>query len=89
MNNLADLETVFANELQQWFPKQCRNLYDDYYLYFLPSTAEHDGGIIITKDRPANGDYQLSQRIPKHLPIDVIKDQFRNVLRTLPVLSVK
>ena len=48
-----------------------------------------DGGIIIAKDKPANGDYQLSQRIPKHLPTDVIKNQFRNVLRTLPVLSVK
>jgi len=90
MKTFADLQTSFSNELQQWFPKQCQNFYDDYYLYYLPSTPEHDGGIIITKDKPVNSDYQLSRIIPKHSSIDQIKNQFRNeVLPHLPVLSIK
>jgi len=90
MKNMADIETAFDLELKQWFPKQCANIYDDYYLYYLPTTAEHDGGIVICKDKPANTEFQLAspQRINKAAEIYQIKNEWIPILKTLPILSI-
>jgi len=90
MKTMADIETTFRMELQQWFPKQCANIYDTYYLYYLPTTAEHDGGILICKDKPANPEYQLAapQRINKAAEIYQIMNEWRPILYTLPILEI-
>lgn len=91
MKNIADLETRLLNELEQWFVRQCKDPFADFYLYYLPTTAEHDGGILICAEAPANPEYKLamSERIYKG---DSVGQNFnrirRDVLRTLPVLSL-
>ena len=90
MKTLADIETRLKQELWQWVTKQSTNIYDAYYLYYLPSSPEHDGGLLIAKDKPANTDYQLAwpQRIS---PAATVEQNFNllrfEVLRTLPILS--
>ena len=87
MKNMADIEKAFFNELKQWFPKQCENISDNYYLYYQSTTAEHDGSIIICKDKPAN--YQLAhpRRINKCAEIYQIMNEWRPILYRLPVLK--
>ena len=90
MKDRADLETRLKAELEQWLEKQIRNEYADFYLYYLPTTAEHDGGILIARDRPANPEYKLamSERINKGLSINQNFNRIRNSgLYNLPVLS--
>lgn len=89
MKTWADLETAFHNELVHWFPKQCENIYDTYYLYYQPTTPEHIGGIIILKDKPANPNYVLAapQRINKCAEIYQIENEWRPILRQLTVLE--
>ncbi len=90
MKNLQDLENTLKAELDQWFIRQCRDEYADFYLYYLPATAEHDGGLSICKDRPANPELRLAmaERINKGATIDQNFNRIRNsVLRSLPVLS--
>ncbi len=55
MKNRADIETRLLNELGTWFPRQCENVYEDFYLWYAPTTAERDGGILIAKERPTEG----------------------------------
>ena len=90
MKNMADLETQFGMELNQWFIKQSQNIYDDYYLYYLPTTAEHDGHISICKDKPVNPELKLAapQRINKWAELYQIKNEFRPILSRLPVLEL-
>ncbi len=90
MKNLKDLENVLKVELGQWFIRQCRNEYADFYLYYLPATAEHDRGLSICKDRPANPEVCLAmaERINKGATIDQNFNWIRHgVLHSLPVLS--
>ncbi len=90
MKNLQDLENTLKAELEQWFVRQCRDEYADFYLYYLPTTAEHDGGISICKNKPANPECRLAmaQRINKGATIDQNFKWIRHgVLRSLPVLS--
>lgn len=91
MKNLADLENVLRVELNQWFVRQCRDEYGDFYLYYLPTTAEHDGGISICKDKPANPECVLAmpERIDKGATVEQNFNRIRRgVLKSLPVLSV-
>jgi hypothetical protein len=91
MKNIADLESRLRLELTEWFTKQCRNPFEDYYLYYQETTAEHNGGILICKEAPANLDYRLTmpERIRKGDTIDQNFNRIRlGVLRTLPVLEV-
>ncbi len=90
MKSLAEAETALKNELRQWCNKQGNDLHTAYYLYFLPTTAEHDGRLLIATDPPANSNYQLActQRIS---PGSTVEQNFNflrlNVLRQLPILT--
>jgi hypothetical protein len=91
MKNIADLETRLLDELNQWFPKQCRDQFADFYLYYLPTTTEHDGGILIASDDPANPEYQLAmnEKIHKGNTVEQNFNWIRSgILRRLPVLSI-
>jgi len=89
MKNLRDIKDRFHTELKQWFKKQTENIYENYYLYYLPATSQHDGGIIIAKDKPANPEYQLAtgQSIRKDCTIEQNMIVFSDILNRLPVLS--
>jgi hypothetical protein len=87
MKDMKDINLRLRNELDQWFANQIRNEYEDYYLYYLPTTKEHIGGLLICKEKPANPEYQLSERVRK----DCTKDQnflrLSEACRRLPILE--
>ena len=91
MNTFIDLENALKSELHTWAKRQALQPYEDFYLYYLPTTEEHDGGILICKDRPSNPGYQLAmaERIVKEMSIEENFRRLHSVLRRLPVLRIK
>ena len=89
MKNMADIQTRFHSELEQWFIKQVRDEYSDYYLYYLPTTPEHDGGFSFCKDKPANPDVLLgwNQPVCKGSTIEQNFNAYIPILRRLPILE--
>ena len=73
--------------MQQWLFKQAMNIYADFYLYYTPTTAEHDGGILIAQDAPSS-DYKLARpdRLGKGNTVEQNFNQIR--IHTLPHLPV-
>ncbi len=63
MKEFSDVKARLDLELKQWFNKQDSGI-ERYYLYFLRSTPEHDSGLIIAKDKPANTDFELATEQP-------------------------
>ena len=92
MKNWNDLVKRFTAELEQWYIRQTRKPFENYYLYYLESTAEHDGGIIIHADStpPENPDYRLAapEAIRKDMDIGQNVIYFEHILKRLPVLSL-
>lgn len=89
MKTEADLQTALRNELEQWFVKQCKNNYADFYLYFTPTTNEHNGKIMICEDKPSP-EYSLAmpEKIKKGCTIDQNFNWISHgILTKLPVLS--
>jgi hypothetical protein len=89
MKNLADIQTRLKLALIEWFKKQSAEIYKDYYLYYLPSSAEHEGGLIICENAPPNKEYQLAwnEKINKGATIDQNFNYLQRIIRTLPILS--
>jgi len=90
MKNVADIQTRLKAELNQWFPKQCKNIYDDYYLYYLPTTLEHIGDILICKEAPANPEYQRAegQSLSKDKTVNQNFNHLREVCNRLPICEI-
>lgn len=90
MKNKQEIDTQLKNELIHWYPKQCRNAFEDYFLYYMSSTTEHNSGLIIMKDRPPNKDIKLAhgQALRKDLTIEQNFNLFRPILNRLPVLDI-
>jgi len=91
MKTLADLESRLRKELTIWAHRQSQDIYADFYLYYIPTTTEHDGGIIIAKNPPANSDFKLARpdRIEKGCSFEQIFNRIRiHTLPHLPVLEV-
>jgi hypothetical protein len=89
MKTEADLQNRLMAELKAWVVRQCHNPYTAYYLYYLETTPEHDGGILICENPPANGDYQLASpdRISPGGTVNQNFNKYRQICRSLPVLS--
>ena len=89
MKTWEELLTVLRNELDQWFIKQCRNPFGDWYLYYQETTPEHDGGILFLQEAPPNKDWKLAWpiRVNKGATVDQNHRYFADVCRRLPVLS--
>jgi len=87
MKNMNDVNTVLRNELNQWFKKQCQNEWNDYYLYYLPTTPEYNGGLLIANKKPANPEYQVVRSIQKHLTIEHNHRILLEMCRSLPILE--
>ncbi len=87
MRNMDDIHAVIKVELNQWFPRQCQNNFDDYYWYYMPTTAEHNGGLSICKETPANPDCVLVERVRKDLPVEQNHNRMAELARRLPILE--
>ncbi len=87
MKNMNDVHNIIKAKLNQWFPKQCNDLYSDYYLYYLPTTVEHNGGLLIAKERPANPEYCMVERVAKHLTIEENHRRIAEMCQRLPILE--
>ena len=87
---MEEINTRLKMELDQWFIKQCRNNFADFYLYYIEATPEHNGGFIICENDPPNKDYKLAwnQAINKGATVN----QNYNLLRSrcvnrLPIID--
>lgn len=89
MNTLQELEGALRLELIHWDARQNARPFDDFYLYYLPTTAEHDGGILISAGRPRHPEFQLAmpERIHKGQGVEANFRRIQPILRTLPVLT--
>jgi hypothetical protein len=89
MKDMNDVSIRLRAELDQWFIGQCNNNYAEYYLYYLETTPEHDGGILICADQPANKDYKLvNGRIGPGNTKEQHFNRLYHICRTLPILEV-
>ncbi len=87
MKNMDDVHAVIGAELDQWFPRQCRNELEDYYWYYMATTAEHNGGLSICKNPPANPECILVERVRKDRTIEQNHNRMAALARRLPILE--
>ena len=93
MNNWNNVLQRIRAEVAAWFPRQCANESARFSLYYLESTPEHDGGILICQAPPANAAYRKAPHPWADLRSDLTAEQ--NMLRLqevcwrLPILSVQ
>ena len=59
MKTKYDIRERLLLEVKQWFPRQCREQFEQFHCYYLPATKEHAAGFIICKDEPSNKEYRL------------------------------
>ena len=93
MNDWHAVQTRIRNEVNAWFPRQCEDPTVRFFLYYLESTPEHDGGILIASAPPVNPAYKLAQHPWGALRADLTAES--NMLRLaevcwkLPILSMQ
>ena len=90
MKDMQDIRERLRLELGQWFVKQCQNNYEDYYLYYIESKPDQNGGFIICANDPPNERYKLAwnQPINKGATIEQNYNFFIDrVMRRLPILD--
>lgn len=90
MRNRSDIETALRNELNQWFPKQCKNIYNDYYLYYSETTKDKPGNLLINTELPSNNGYFLAvgEKINKGATIEDNFNHLRRFIGILPILEI-
>lgn len=90
MRTLDDVKVRLRLELLHWRNRQDQYPHNDYYLYYLPSTAEHDGGFGFLADSPANTEVRLAmaERLDKQATVAEMYDRLLPILQTLPILEV-
>lgn len=86
MKNLTDLQNRLRAEIEIWFPKQCADP-SQFYLYYVETTPEHDGGFGIYRDKPANPDCKVAAKLEAGSTKDQNFNRLQAILRTLPILS--
>jgi len=91
MHNMRDIKDRLQAELEQWFLKQCKNNYADFYLYYLPAAPEHDGGLLIAENIK-NPEYLLAmpEKINKSITVEQNFNRIMvyGVLNKLPILTI-
>lgn len=87
MKTMDELHARIRAEVDQWFKRQCENIYDDFYLYYLQTTPEHIGGIFIAKDKPANEGYQLVEKIRKDFTKEQVVRRITTLAWQLPIME--
>jgi hypothetical protein len=89
IKTFQDAQDVLKRELQQTFTKMAKNPGKRYYLYYMPATACHDGGLSIRTTSPPNSDVLLASdiRVSGFKTIGQNMAMFHDVLSRLPILS--
>ena len=84
-----EINKRLEDELLFWFRKQCENLSNYYYLYYLESNNSHNGGFIICQDPPANPEYKLAsdKHIAKHCTREQNFSWLKQVINQLPIID--
>lgn len=91
MKTEKDVKTQLHLVLTEWFPKQCKNPFDDYYLYYQEAKPGREGGLLICKNQPVNTAWQLAwpEKISKGKTVEQnFTYLMANCCRKLPLLSV-
>ena len=86
---VKEIDDRLRMELLEWFRKQCNNLSNYYYLYYIESTSSHNGGFIICESPPANPEYKLAsdKHIAKHCTRSQNFSWLRQVINQLPIIE--
>ena len=88
MKNWDDVVYIARKEIDKWFAKQCRNIYERYYWKYSETTEECPGRIWIESERDNGGGYCLHK-----LSIGKTKGQelseFLKVAGRLPILEIQ
>jgi len=89
MKTITEVRNRLRLEIQHWFNKQA-SAWDNYYLYYMPSSLESDSGLLIAKDTPANGNYKLvtGQSLFKGRTKEQNFYYFSELLNKLPLLDI-
>ena len=90
MKTVADIKAALNLALIDWFRMQCENPLDDYYMYYLPATTEHDSGLVVCRQQPHNREFLLAwpERLNKGKTVDeVFTYHFERCMLKLPLLS--
>jgi len=87
MKNWQEVSARLRLELEQWFIKQCRNEYADYYLYYRPTSPITDGGFLICSEKPEGYLLGWNQPIDKGATVDQNHRKLSDVLRKLPIMN--
>lgn len=87
MKTFQDVQDKLRVELIHWFPIQCREEYEDFYLYYKPTTERRNGEIGIYRDSP-NNEYEIGIRVRKDLTIDQNHKLLSEYCWRLPILEV-
>ena len=89
MKNLKDVQTRLKNELDQWYIKQTRDIYRDYYLYYLETKPGRNGGFVICTEDPPNKEYELAGgKINKSATVQQNFNLLAPIVGRLPILSI-
>ena len=88
MKNMADVEKVLREELNKWFVRQVRNEFEDFYLYYAPTSHGQPGEIRIESNMPLDSGFNLVVgRINKGATIDQNFKYLQEICRSLPILQ--
>jgi len=89
MKTINDVRKRLRLELKTWAKRQSQNTFERFYLYYLPTKAEHDGGLLICNNNPKNSEYKLAkaEHVRRDLTIDQNFNILMNTVKHLPIMS--
>ena len=84
---VSDINIRLDLELIEWFRKQSQNLFNDYYLYYIESTPEHNGGFLIMSEVPPNKEFKRSVKLNKGMTTRQNFILLKQVINRLPIIE--
>ena len=74
-------------ELEYWYPLQCKNIYEDFYLWYR-KTSKKKGDIVIAPNKPGKGfntAYKINKALSPEGNLAVMR--LYGIISKLPVLT--
>jgi hypothetical protein len=89
MKTSADAYKTLDLLVTEWFYRQCAEPHRREYLYYLQSSPEHDGGLVIYSEQPPNPDYKLATGEPLNgfATVEANVTRFWGMVKRLPILT--
>lgn len=88
MYTTADIETALLLALRESFRRRCENPAGNWRLFYQAATKEHDGGLLILSEPPANPDWQPAPGGELDIGSDDNQNYNRLRLRVTPYLPI-